>query len=330
MNILLVMKIGTVLKFLTEMDNGGAVTDNFKTIAQNAAKNLNVISKDKNLDLDSKGKDEQKYVINNINRIAALIKNVTNTTQDKEIINELEKVGIQCKQSAAFGKSIVRIMGIEQAHDFEIFKKALQQHAEGKGLNIKSGVYSFPAVLGDLALAENNIYKTIFNIRGGSVGKGELLAALMFKGGTLNKKVSAGEISTDTAPEENYDNTADIAIFRRGKKINVEIKAGRETFIAYDLRYKNKKECIKEIKNNNLDDTIIKFTIGGQKEFFSKIPYLIMFHKDCRKVLVLDKNNIQYAIDNGWIKIDYPKFDSKFANRSSRYSIITNWGNINM
>lgn len=329
MNILLAMKIGAVLKFLGEMNNAGTVTGKFKAIAQNAAENLNNISNDKNLNLDDKGEDEQKYVINNINRIAALIKNVTNTTRDKEIIEELEKVGIMCG-SGAFARSIIRVMGIENAHDFEIFKNILQQHAEGNGIDIKGGVYYFPAILGNLALKENDIYKMIFNIRGGSIGKGELLAALMFKGGKLNKKVSASEISIDVAPDENYNNAADIVVLSGGKEVNAEVKGGRETFISYDLRYKNKDEWENDINNKNLDAAIGKFTIGGQDEFFGKIPYLIIFHPDCKKVLILDKANIQYAIDNGWIKIDYPKFDSKFANRSSRYSIITNWGNINM
>lgn len=326
MNILLAMKIGTVLKFLREAND---VTNNFKAIAKTAAENLNVISNDKNLDLDSKGEDEQKYVLNNINRIAALIKNVTNTTQDKEIIKDLEKVGIVCG-NGAFARSIIRVMGIENAYDFEIFKEVLQEHADGKGLNIKSGIYSFPAVLEDLALAKNDIYKTIFNIRGGSIGKGELLSALMFTGGKLNKKISASEISLDAAPDENYDNTADITVLADGKKVSVEIKGARETFISYDLRYENKDKWKADVNNANLDAAIDKFTIGGQDEFFGKIPYLVIFHPDCKKVLILDKGNIQGAVDKGWIKIDYPKLDSKFANRSSRYSIIANWNNINI
>lgn len=331
MNILLAMKIGTVLKFLGEVNK---VTDNFKAIAKDAAENLNVISNDKNLDLDSKGEDEQKYVLNNINRIAALIKNVTNTTQDKEIIKDLEKVGIMCG-NGAFARSIIRVMGIENAYDFEIFKEVLQEHADGKGLNIESSIHSsgihfFPEVLGGLALAKNDIYKTIFNIRGGSIGKGELLSALMFTGGKLNKKISASEISLDAAPDENYDNTADITVLADGKKVSVEIKGARETFISYDLRYENKDKWKDDVNNANLDTAIDKFTIGGQKEFFDKIPYLVIFHPDCKKVLILHKGNIQGAVDKGWIKIDYPKLDSKFANRSSRYSIIANWNNINI
>ena len=311
------------------MDNGGNVTGKFKAIAKDAANNLDVISNDKNLDLDSKGEDEQKYVLNNINRIAALIKNVTNTTRDKEIIEELEKVGIMCG-SGAFARSIVRVMGIENAHDFEIFKNILQQHAEGNGIDIKGGVYYFPEIIDNLALKENDIYKMIFNIRGGSIGKGELLAALMFKGGKLNKKVSASEISIDVAPDENYNNAADIVVLSGGKEVNVEVKGGRETFISYDLRYKNKDEWKDDVNNANLDAAIDKFTIGGQKEFFDKIPYLVIFHPDCKKVLILDNGNIQSAVDKGWIKIDYPKLDSKFANRSSRYSIIASWNNINI
>ena len=326
MNILLAMKIGTVLKFLGEAND---VTNGFKAIAKDAAKNLDVISNDENLDLDSKSKDEQKYVLNNINRIAALIKNVTNTTQDKEIIKDLEKVGIMCG-NGAFARSIIRVMGIENAYDFEIFKEVLQEHADGKGLNIKSGIYSFPAVLSGLALAKNDIYKTIFNIRGGSIGKGELLSALMFTGGKLNKKISASEISLDAAPDENYDNTADITVHAGTEKVSVEIKGARETFISYDLRYENKKKWEDDVNNKNLDAAIGKFTIGGQDEFFGKIPYLVIFHPDCKKVLILDKGNIQGAVDKGWIKIDYPKLDSKFANRSSRYSIIANWNNINI
>lgn len=311
------------------MDNGGNVTGKFKAIAKDAAKNLDVISNDKNLNLDDKGEDEQKYVINNINRIAALIKSVTNTTRDKEIIEELEKVGIMCG-SGAFARSIIRVMGIENAHDFEIFKNILQQHAEGNGIDIdsKRGVHYFPEIIDNLALKENDIYKMIFNIRGGSIGKGELLAALMFKGGKLNKKVSASEISIDVAPDENYNNAADIVVLSGGKEVNVEVKGGRETFISYDLRYKNKDEWENDINNKNLDATIGKFTIGGQDEFFGKIPYLVIFHPDCKKVLILDKANIQYAIDNGWISINYPEFDSKFANRSSRYSIVTSWSKI--
>lgn len=329
MNILLVMKIGTVLKFLREANDVTNVTKNFKAVAKTAAENLNVISNDENLDLDSKGEDEQKYVLNNINRIAALIKNVTNTTQDKEIIKDLEKVGIVCG-NGAFARSIIRVMGIENAYDFEIFKEILQEHADGKGLDIKSGIYSFPTVLSGLALAKNDIYKTIFNIRGGSIGKGELLSALMFTGGKLNKKISASEISLDAAPNENYDNTADITVHTGTGKVSVEVKGARETFISYDLRYENKRKWENDVNNKNLDAAIGKFTIGGQDEFFGKIPYLVIFHPDCKKVLILDKGNIQGAVDKGWIKIDYPKLDSKFANRSSRYSIIANWNNINI
>lgn len=309
-------------------------------------------------------RDKAKNIVNtNIDRIVVLSKNVANITQKEDISKLLDSIGIPhntTSKGSDYAKTIMNEFGIVNAVNLENFINVLQAHANKKGADIDKflGATTVPKILSSCKelkpLLENNLWKSVFNIRGGSVGKGELLAALLFKGASLNHAPSVENLSAkgDGVGDSVEDDVkGDLYIATGGSLDIAEIKAGSSTQLAFDLRYananeaynglynymlefaKDKPEILKTLKQQDKDGTdlwlntvwkhIEHLTEGYRNDFFSKVKYLIVFSGDAAgSVLILTGKNFKKFLNKpGGISFQYPDISSKFANTARRYNV---------
>lgn len=363
------MKIGKILKVLGESKKKLDTTDpyfisSFKDKVKVAVKTLNTAAskiEDFSTVKNEKKRNEVKNLVNNnIDRIVALSKNVANIAQKEDISKLLNSIGIKSSRKSDYANTIMNEFGIVNAASFENFISALQAHCNKKGADIDKflGRTTIPEILNSCKemkpLLVNNLWQNVFNIRGGSVGKGELLAAIMFKGGSLNHAPSAEKLSVQNSSQEPVDNVNDVKgdlYILKGSSIDIaEIKAGSSTQLAFDLRYANEdeardglynymfnyaeenypnvyKKLLKQDKNGKATwfdivwKRLKKQTQGFRDDFFNKVKYLVVFSgKRDGSVLILTKKNFKKFL-NKEIFFQYPDMESKHANSAMRYGV---------